>query len=399
MFNGNYNKGAKVMELNGFSAVRLGLYGPEHSAPHPKSGRVWLRPATIADVPFLHSLTVSEISIGPQRAMRDVLARNPDSMWVIEHAARKGATPEIAGYYSFLPLTADGLEALSKATLKRSDPPLEMIAPAGTRPAAMYVWVVVAHGLTRAVNPLAMNALAGPYLDVPFYALSITQKGLNAARRRGFVPLNSDTGDYGALAILPMRPPQNEAEREHRLEAVVASNAEHMNMIAFLRGATFGAEQNCPYREEYDDNDYCATHVIGLVDDEPGAVIRIRYFGTFAKLERLAVLARFRQTKIKNEVMEAAIEICRRKGYVKLYGQSQERLVGFYAKFGFRVMQKNQQLVFSDHAYVEIEADLAPHSEPITVLSDPYLIIRPEGKWASAGVLERSAIRPATNPH
>jgi predicted GNAT family N-acyltransferase len=389
------------MEVNGFSAVRLGLYGPDHSAPHPKGGRVWLRPATIADVGYLHTLTASEIAsgVGPERAMRDVLSRNPDALWVIEHAARRGAPPQIAGYYGFLPLTADGLEGLRKATLNRSDPPLEVIAPAGTRPAAMYVWAVVAHGLTRAVNPLTVKALGGTYWDVPFYTLSITPKGLNAARRRGFVPLDSDVGDYGALAILPMRRPEDESQRNHKLETVVASNAEHMNMIAFLRGATFGAEQNCPYREEYDDNDYCATHVLGLVDDEPAAVIRIRYFGTFAKLERLAVLTRFRKTKIKNEIMEAAIEICRRKGYTKLYGQSQERLVGFYAKFGFRAMQKNQKIVFSDHAYVEIEADLAPHAEPITVLSDPYLIIRPEGKWTSAGVLEQSASRPATNPY
>jgi hypothetical protein len=96
--------------------------------------------------------------------------------------------------------------------------------------------------------------------------------------------------------------------------------------------------------------------------------------------------------------MNRAIEICRRKGYVRLYGQSQERLVGFYAKFGFRPMSKNRSLIFSDHAYVEIERDLPPHEDAITINSDPYAIIRPEGHWDEAGVLERSASRPATNP-
>src|ERR1700733_10397575 len=136
------------MEDNGFSAVRLGMYGPDYSAPHPKGGRVWLRPATASDVPYLHQLTASEIAgVGPERAMQDVQARNPDALWVIEHSARKGVPPAIAGYYGFLPLTVEGLEALRNGTLRRSDPPLEQIAPAGRRPACMYVWAVVAHGL------------------------------------------------------------------------------------------------------------------------------------------------------------------------------------------------------------------------------------------------------------
>ncbi len=329
--------------------------------------------------------------------MHDVHARNPDALWVIEHRLGEDDAPAIAGYYGFLPLTEAGFEALRSDTLNRPDPPLELIAPAGERPAAMYVWAVVAHGLTRLVTPLFNEAIGGPYLEVPFYTLSVTQKGVNAARKRGFVPLDAKIGDRGHLARLPMRGPRETIEP--RLDAIVASNAEHMNMVSFIRGATFGAEQNCPYREEYDDNDYCAGHILGFVDDEPAAVLRIRYFGDFAKLERLAVLTRFRRTKIKYTVMNLAVELCRRKGFRKLYGQSQERVVGFYEKFGFKAMRKNVPLVFSDHNYVEIEADLETHADPITIQSDPYVIIRPEGRWDRPGILDRSAVRPATNPH
>ena len=60
---------------------------------------------------------------------------------------------------------------------------------------------------------------------------------------------------------------------------------------------------------------------------------------------------------------------------------------------------RNSPLVFSDHDYVEIVAELAPHAAAITLQSDPYLIIRPEGSWDAPGILERSAARPATNPH
>jgi len=55
--------------------------------------------------------------------------------------------------------------------------------------------------------------------------------------------------------------------------------------------------------------------------------------------------------------------------------------------------------IFSDHEYVEIGATLTPHPDPITPMSDPYLIIRPEGAWDEPGVLDGSAARAPTNPH
>ncbi|HEY2032987.1 MAG TPA: GNAT family N-acetyltransferase, partial [Rhizomicrobium sp.] len=146
-------------------------------------------------------------------------------------------------------------------------------------------------------------------------------------------------------------------------------------------------------------NDYCATHVIGLVNERPGAVIRVRYFSGFAKLERLAVLKACRGTPVTRAVIEAAVEICRRKGYERVYGHSQARLVGFWEKHGFKPLRRNTNLVFSDHAYVEIVRELARHAAAITLESDPYLIIRPEGAWDTPGILEQSSTRPITSPH
>lgn len=184
-----------------------------------------------------------------------------------------------------------------------------------------------------------------------------------------------------------------------KLSARVAATPDDIARVFALRAAVFMTEQFCPYDEEFDGNDYCATHILGFVDNEPAAVLRIRYFAEFAKIERLAVLPRFRRTLIPKVVVETAIEICRRKGYRTLYGQAQKRLVKFWARFGFQPMRKNAKLIFSDHEYVEISAELEPHSDPITTTSDPYMIIRPEGRWDEPGVLDHSAARPATNPH
>jgi len=183
------------------------------------------------------------------------------------------------------------------------------------------------------------------------------------------------------------------------LNAVVAATPDAIQKVFALRAAVFMSEQDCPYDEEFDGNDFCATHILGLVDGEPAAVLRVRFFADFAKIERLAVLPRSRRTLIAKAVVEAGIEIARRKGYRRLYGHAQKRLTRFWSRFGFEPLKKNVQLIYSDHEYVEMAAMLEPHSDPITMMSDPYMIVRPEGHWDAPGALDRSSERPATNPH
>jgi hypothetical protein len=47
---------------------------------------------------------------------------------------------------------------------------------------------------------------------------------------------------------------------------------------------------------------------------------------------------------------------------------------------------------------VEIILDTTPHPRAISIGVDPYIMIRPEGRWHVPGILERSAIRPVTRP-
>lgn len=183
------------------------------------------------------------------------------------------------------------------------------------------------------------------------------------------------------------------------LTAKIASTPDAIAKVFALRSAVFMAEQNCPYDEEFDGNDFCGAHILGYVGRDPAAVLRVRYFADFAKIERLAVLPRFRRTLIAKVVVETGIELCRRKGYRKLYGHAQKRLTHFWSRFGFRPLNKNFPLIFSDHEYVEMYAELTPREDAITMMSDPYMILRPEGQWDVPGVLDRSADRPATNPH
>ena len=178
----------------------------------------------------------------------------------------------------------------------------------------------------------------------------------------------------------------------------VARSLEDLARVIALRAAVYMAEQACPYEEEFDGNDLSATHLIGYVGDEPAGCLRIRFFADFAKIERLAVRAEYRNTRMAFALVRAGIELARVKGYRRLYGHAQKRLVGFWSRFGFRVFEGAQELVFSDFDYIEMLLEAEPHPQAIGIGVDPYVIIRPEGRWHRAGALDRSRSRAVTRP-
>ncbi|HEY2071134.1 MAG TPA: GNAT family N-acetyltransferase [Rhizomicrobium sp.] len=289
-------------------------------------------------------------------------------------------------------------------TLDRKHPPLDYLAKPGERPHSVYIWVMVVKGLSATATPVVIRELGKICAGVPLLASAATQGGLNLMRRQGFHPLTPTDDTIGGLSVFghfdTVRVRPLRAHRmESRFKVQIARTSEDIERAFAIRAAVFMMEQNCPYDEEFDGNDRSATHVLGYVDGEPAATLRIRYFADFVKIERLAVLPRFRRTLIAKEVVTTGIDFCRRKGYRRMYGHAQKRLVHFWSRFGFKPMDKNYALIFSDHEYVEIAGDLVPHADPITIHSDPYLFLRPEGQWDTRGILERSATRPATNPH
>jgi len=91
-------------------------------------------------------------------------------------------------------------------------------------------------------------------------------------------------------------------------------------------------------------------------------------------------------------LLDAAIELCRKKGYRVLYAHSQKRFLKVWEKRGFRRMGA-RELVFSDFDYVEVKLETEKHPQSITLSDDPYVLIRPEGNWDTPGILERSASR------
>ena len=178
----------------------------------------------------------------------------------------------------------------------------------------------------------------------------------------------------------------------------VARSMEELMQAFVVRAAVFMSEDSYTYAEEFDGNDFTATQILGLVGDEPAATIRVRYFAGFAKPERLAVRREFRKSGVAADVIAFAIELCREKGYTKVYGHAEKGLVPFWERFGFTRMGRPEFLSLDNKRYIEIERDLDPLPDALTMKNDPNLLLRPEGEWRKRSVPDCSVERPALNP-
>jgi predicted GNAT family N-acyltransferase len=331
------------------------------------------------------------------------MQHNPDCFWAIQ----RKTSAEAEGFVAMLPLTREGLARLAMRTFDGSNPELSLITPQGVQPAGIYFWALFAPGKLAGGLALFMELLRQPpYGDVDIYSCPNTEHGrrfnLACGLKRG-VTVN---GVYAPQLYVHRRPHSeaplydsfSESHEARGLTVSVAHTFEDLFRVASVRSAVYLGEQECPFEEEFDGNDLAATHLLGWVGDEPGGCLRIRYFADFAKIERLAVRKEFRNTRLSFQIVRAGIQLCSMKGYRRLYGHSQKRLLNFWGRFGFRPIEGRPEFVFSDFDYVEIEARIERHPEAISIGQDPYVIIRPEGRWHVPGVLERSLSRPVTRP-
>lgn len=188
-------------------------------------------------------------------------------------------------------------------------------------------------------------------------------------------------------------PPASRAPRRARPNVRIARGFDDLAMVYAIRAAVYMAEQECPYAEEFDGNDACAMHFVGFLGEEPAGCLRARFFRDFVKLERLAVLKRFRRSTLAFDLVRAGIALARQKGFARIYGHAREGLEPFWARFGAKPFPDGRSVHFSDIKHTEMVIELEPHADPITALSGGLVIARPEGDWDRAGVLDRSSGR------
>jgi predicted GNAT family N-acyltransferase len=280
--------------------------------------------------------------------------------------------------------------------LDTRNPDISFIARQSERPAGIYVWAIHAKGAIAAAIPLVLQKYSSPlYQGVNIYSRTVTKEGRRLVEPLGFRPGARYDGVIAPhLQMLDRshEAPAKAAQQDSITIRVVRSMDEMARVIA-IRSAVYMGEQHCPFEEEFDGNDFSATHLICHKGREPVGCMRIRYFADFAKFERLAVRGESRNVGLAGQMVDAAIELCRKKGYRVLYAHAQKRLVNFWEQRGFMRMPGAREFAFSDYDYVEVKLETEKHPQCITLGDDPYVLIRPEGQWEVPGILELSASR------
>ena len=363
---------------------------------------------------FEHLLNAAAAAMGPlasSAVVGTISAHHPDSLWAITRKTSfDPAGPHGQGFMSFLFLNRQGLVALAAGSLDRANPPIGMLAEPGERPEGIYFWAVYAPGTLAPALALAFEKLSEPPYDgIPLYARTATAAGTRCTEMLGFKKGAYIYGVHAPQLYVYERPrpiksnaplydtyrPGNDPKT---ISVTVARDFNDLLRVASIRGAVYIGEQECPFEEEFDGNDFTAVHLLGYVGDEPAGCIRIRYFADFVKLERLAVRKEFRSTILSFLLVRAAIALCRAKGYRRIYGHAQKRLLNFWRRFGAIPVKGSKEFVFSDFDYVEVVGEFDADPQAVRIGADPYVLIRPEGKWHEPGVLERSASRGAMRP-
>jgi len=186
----------------------------------------------------------------------------------------------------------------------------------------------------------------------------------------------------------------NNHQRNDLAVEIVRDLSDFMKVVA-IRASVFLAEQDCPYEEEFDNNDLSSLHLIAYLRGEPVATLRVRWFANFAKIERVCVMKHVRGGAVVKLMIETAVDVISRKGYTLAIGYIQKRLAPFWKQLGFLPREGRSDFRFSDYEYVECQRILPARADAITIDSDPYVVMRPEGEWDRENVLDRSAARPA----
>lgn len=350
-----------------------------------------LRKANWDRIGPIFELARETVALTDAAIIKQVLTHNPDCGRLIFDSRTK----EDFGIFAYLPLNSRGAMAIVSGGFNGASPDPKMLCRAGERPIAIYVWLTFA--LDGKFIP-ALPAMFGCLEELAPDGCTIFSRAAHdySARLWDHMGMFAAKDRYpGAPEWLIMTEPAESDLNQPRepgspIEVRCVRTIDEFMQVAAVRSAVYIAEQLCRYDEEYDGNDFCGTQFLGLVDGDAAGCARIRYFGEFAKLERIAVRPQYRQSELAFELMRHSIEHCRRKGFRTLYGHARRDLVPLYERFGCRVIEDRQAFTFANVEYREMLLDLAPHKDPITLDCDPMVIVRQEGHWENLGPLELS---------
>jgi cation diffusion facilitator family transporter len=142
----------------------------------------------------------------------------------------------------------------------------------------------------------------------------------------------NETGFYSTIHMEPTG--TFHLKENTRIISFNFSDNENFKTAHHIRNEVFVAEQNVDPVLEFDGQDHISTHYLCLYQETPIATARWRETTDGIKLERFAVLKKFRKNGFAKILLDQILkDVAFRKKQIYLH--SQVFAVGFYEKFGF----------------------------------------------------------------
>lgn len=117
---------------------------------------------------------------------------------------------------------------------------------------------------------------------------------------------------------------------------------EEFTAIQSIRISVFQEEQGVDSALDFDGKDEICEHLIAYLNKEVVGTVRIRYLDAqTAKIERLAVLSKFRSQGIGTKITQKALEIIASKNIPEAVIHSQEYVKDLYKKLDFTQVGEN----------------------------------------------------------
>ena len=123
--------------------------------------------------------------------------------------------------------------------------------------------------------------------------------------------------------------------KTNNIEIKLAENKKELNQIFRIREIVFIKEQNVPKGIEMDEFDTTSKHFIVLHNTKPIGCARIRFTNKKAKLERIAILKKYRGKGFGKILMDYLIDYYEDNDATDIFMNSQFYLKDYYKKFGF----------------------------------------------------------------
>jgi hypothetical protein len=152
----------------------------EHRVAVLGNGRkIYVRKSAPSEILGIQALVAREIAgkVASWQTMERFYALNRDSFWSIcEMEARS-----LIGCILFLLPNTDGVDAILSQKIDATEPPPELFVGSDERPAAIYIWALVARKMAKQALGLVTVAMSPTlYGGLPIYTRAGTVGGFNA---------------------------------------------------------------------------------------------------------------------------------------------------------------------------------------------------------------------------